>query len=299
MIPELRNSPLDVVAAVEVQREVHYLLHAEPRAAHVAAAAVDAVLAVVDADVGEQDLQQRHAAPVRRVAVADARSLRAADPLRPALAPLCAAAAARRVVLGRVGEDGQLLRDFHLHSSPAVVPNIPRKIAGGDARRQSFAQGCRDGRKRVFSRGREGSREEARGDARRAQGRMDARRESDWATCRPPAGANEFAAGTSRSPPARTRRPGRGGRSRTPVRPQPGIPRSDPQSASFAATSTKSTFRGRTESTPRVYGENLPKGHAFTPSGRGRAGRNLALFQAYEAEAAAHPECRKDARRNR
>jgi hypothetical protein len=40
----------------------------------------------------------------------------------------------------------------------------------------------------------------------------------------PPAGANEFAAGNSQSPPARTRRPGGVRRPKTPARPQQGIP---------------------------------------------------------------------------
>ncbi len=63
---------LDQVAAVEIERQGHHFVGREAGARDVAADAVDAVQAVVLAPVGEQDLQQRDAAAIGRVAVADA-----------------------------------------------------------------------------------------------------------------------------------------------------------------------------------------------------------------------------------
>src|SRR5690606_40664857 len=92
----------------------HHLGGGEARAAHVAAGAVDAVGAVVDAEVGQQDLQQRHAAPVGRVGVADAHALGAAHALAAArVAPARAGRGAGSVVLGRVGKDRELVGQLH------------------------------------------------------------------------------------------------------------------------------------------------------------------------------------------
>ena len=99
----------DVVAAVEVERQLHHLFDAEARARRIAGAPVDAVQAVVDAEVGEQDLQQRDAAAVGRVAVADAHALgraHAAGAERMLLAG--SAGSAGCVVLGRVRQHRQL-----------------------------------------------------------------------------------------------------------------------------------------------------------------------------------------------
>ncbi len=63
---------LDVVALVEIERELHHLVHAEARPPHVRRAPVDAIGAIEQAVIGQQDFQQRHAAPVRRVGMADA-----------------------------------------------------------------------------------------------------------------------------------------------------------------------------------------------------------------------------------
>ena len=64
---------LDVVAFVEGGRDLRDLPGREGGARHVVAAAVDAVGAVVDAVVGEQQFQQGHAAPVVAPGVADTR----------------------------------------------------------------------------------------------------------------------------------------------------------------------------------------------------------------------------------
>ena len=67
-----QEQALDAVAPVEVERQLDHLVDREPGARDIARAAADAIGAVVDAEIGQQDLQQRHAAAVRRVGVADA-----------------------------------------------------------------------------------------------------------------------------------------------------------------------------------------------------------------------------------
>ena len=78
------EQPLDAIAAVKVQRELYHLIDREARAGHVAGHPVHAVQAVVLAEVGEQDFQQRDAAAIRREAVANPHALvrTQATPLR-------------------------------------------------------------------------------------------------------------------------------------------------------------------------------------------------------------------------
>ncbi len=61
----------DVIALVEFDGEENHFFRREAGARRVARNAVDAVAAIVDAVVGEQKLQQRDAAAIGRVAVAD------------------------------------------------------------------------------------------------------------------------------------------------------------------------------------------------------------------------------------
>ena len=75
------EQPFDVIAAIETERQVHHFLRREPRAPHVRAFAVDAVMAIEHAVVGQQDLEQRDAAAIRGIGVADAHALGRADPL--------------------------------------------------------------------------------------------------------------------------------------------------------------------------------------------------------------------------
>ena len=65
------KEPFDVVPLVEVQRELDRLLRRHSRPLNIRRAPVDAVVAVVDADVREENLQQRNASPVRRIRVAN------------------------------------------------------------------------------------------------------------------------------------------------------------------------------------------------------------------------------------
>ena len=112
------EQPLDVVAAVEREGELGDFLRGEPRALDVRVLAVDAIMAVEDAAVGQQDLEQRDAAPVGGIGVADAHSLGRADALAAlAVALRGAGRGARRIVLGRVGENRKPVRErlaFHL-----------------------------------------------------------------------------------------------------------------------------------------------------------------------------------------
>ena len=103
-----QEQPLDAIAAVKVQRELHHLIDREARPGHVAGHAVHAVQAVVLAEVGEQNLEQRDAPPIRRVAVADAHALGGAH-AAPAhrVARRSTARCTRGVVLGGVGQDGE------------------------------------------------------------------------------------------------------------------------------------------------------------------------------------------------
>src|SRR5690606_7801444 len=108
------EQPADAVALVEIQGQPHHFLRGKARTRHVAGTTVDAVLAVVQAEVGQQDLQQGYAAPVRRVAVAYAHAVGRADAiLAPGAALRGAAAGAGGVVLGGVGENGEFVDQLH------------------------------------------------------------------------------------------------------------------------------------------------------------------------------------------
>ena len=108
------KQPADAVAPVEIEGQRHHFLGGEACTRHIAGAAVDAILAIVKAEVGQQNLQQRHATPVRCVAVANAHAIgRAQAALALGAALGRAAARAGGVVLGGVGEDAQLVDDLH------------------------------------------------------------------------------------------------------------------------------------------------------------------------------------------
>src|SRR5690606_20997069 len=75
------KQPFDEVAPVEIQRQRDDFLHGEAGALHVVTAPGHAVGAVVHADVGKQDLQQRDAAPIFGIAVTDAVAVGVVDAL--------------------------------------------------------------------------------------------------------------------------------------------------------------------------------------------------------------------------
>lgn len=73
------EEPFDVVPFVEIEGESDDFFGGEASTADVAGATVDAVVAVVEADVGEEDFQERDAAAIGGVGVADAGSAGGAD----------------------------------------------------------------------------------------------------------------------------------------------------------------------------------------------------------------------------
>ena len=107
----------DIVAAVELDGELCQLLRGEHGPASVVGPAVDAVLAVVDAVVGQQDLQQRDAAAIGGEAVTAAcdGGAGAADIPLPE-APASAAGSAGGVIFCGIRQDAQLLRDIHQYA---------------------------------------------------------------------------------------------------------------------------------------------------------------------------------------
>src|SRR4029078_4480102 len=76
------EQPFDVMAAIDLQSQPNDFIGCETRATNAARFAIDAVRAIVDAVVGEENLEEGNAAAVRRVAVTDSASLCRADALR-------------------------------------------------------------------------------------------------------------------------------------------------------------------------------------------------------------------------
>jgi hypothetical protein len=109
---------LDIIAFVEGDGEIDDFLRREAGAADVRAFAVDAVMAVEDAAVGQQDLQQRDAAAVGRIGVADAHAFGRAEPLAVLRIALGRARrCARCVVFGCIGENLELFTGVELGHS--------------------------------------------------------------------------------------------------------------------------------------------------------------------------------------
>ena len=73
------KQPFDVVSLIEVDGQLHDFLRREPGASDVARNPIHAILTIEDAIVGRQNLQQRHTAAVRRVAVANPHPLGASE----------------------------------------------------------------------------------------------------------------------------------------------------------------------------------------------------------------------------
>ena len=66
------KEPLDIIAALEAESEINHLLGGEPRASHIRALTIDAIVAIENAMVGEQQLEQRDTSTIRSIGVADA-----------------------------------------------------------------------------------------------------------------------------------------------------------------------------------------------------------------------------------
>jgi len=120
--PRGQEQPLDIVALVEGDGEVHHFLRGEAGTADVRRLAVDAIMAVEDAAVGQQDLEQRDAAAIGRIGMADAHPLGRAQPLAVAAVALGGAGrCAGRVILCGIGENRQLFTGVELRHP---VPNM-------------------------------------------------------------------------------------------------------------------------------------------------------------------------------
>jgi hypothetical protein len=107
------EKPFDIVPAVELQREADDFIRRETGARHPARPAVDAVAAVVDAVIGEQQLEQGNAAPVGGIAVADPGALGASDASPPSPSPCRAAAGAGGIVLGGIRQNREFALELH------------------------------------------------------------------------------------------------------------------------------------------------------------------------------------------
>ena len=92
---------------------MHHLRHTEARTGNVRRDPVDAVLTVVNAEVGEQNLEQRHTAPIRRIAVANATACGRPQPSCRSVALGAAAGGTGGVIFGCVSQDGEFVLQFH------------------------------------------------------------------------------------------------------------------------------------------------------------------------------------------
>ena len=137
-----QEEALDVIAAVELDGQVHQLADRQRGARQVVAAAVDAVGTVVDAIVGEHHLEQGDAPPVFGKAMADAHAThRVAHHARLA-PPHGAARRARHVVLGRLGQYLQFIQYIFVHNHSPESLTIGRtkiqKSLHPDAQKANF-----------------------------------------------------------------------------------------------------------------------------------------------------------------
>ena len=107
-----KKQSLNIVALVEIEGEIHQLACPKAGARHVGGRAIDAKDAVINAKIRQQHFQERDAAAVRRVGMADTRTTARAYALaveRVSFRP--ATGRAGRVVFRSVGENRQLVRN--------------------------------------------------------------------------------------------------------------------------------------------------------------------------------------------
>src|SRR5262249_36340177 len=110
----------DIVASVEGKRDRDHLVDAEAGPRHVGRAAIDAIDAIEQAVIGQQDLEQRHAPAIGRVGMTDAIAGRA-DPVLSRRAPGRARGGAGCVVLGGISENSQLFGQLVVHGTAPFV----------------------------------------------------------------------------------------------------------------------------------------------------------------------------------
>ena len=100
-----------IVAPIKIQRQIHHFRRPETRAWHVAGAPVHAIQAVILAKIGQQYLEQRHAAPVRRKAMANTGTGTGTQARTPTGIPFGrGTAGARGIVLCRIGQNFEFAR---------------------------------------------------------------------------------------------------------------------------------------------------------------------------------------------
>jgi hypothetical protein len=75
----------DIISFVKIDGKPDHLFGLESRSRHIGGAAVDAIRAIPNADVGEQKLKEGYASAIGRVAVADSHTLGIADSVNVAL----------------------------------------------------------------------------------------------------------------------------------------------------------------------------------------------------------------------
>jgi len=71
----LHMAPIFSRAGLKMARELNHVRNGEPRTPHVGTLAIDAIMAIEEAAIGQQDFEQGNAASVRRIAVANAHAL--------------------------------------------------------------------------------------------------------------------------------------------------------------------------------------------------------------------------------
>lgn len=109
-----QEQAFDIVALVEIQRQADDFIDRETRPLHIRGIAVDAIAAFVDTEVGQQDLEQRDTAPVRRIGMTDARAFARAHALAAQRMPRTRATGRTGgIVFRRVGEDFKFLQQLH------------------------------------------------------------------------------------------------------------------------------------------------------------------------------------------
>ena len=117
------EKPFDVVAAIKLDGELGQLPGGKRRPGYVVGAAVHAVLAVVGTYIGHQDFEEGDAPAVGGKGVAAARQRGRTQLSRPP-GPVQPAGGAGGVVLGRIGQNGQLIQQFHRGSSLQIRTGV-------------------------------------------------------------------------------------------------------------------------------------------------------------------------------
>ncbi len=107
---------LDIIAAIEVERQFDGFLDRKSCPLHVRGGAIDAVKAIVVAGIGEQDFQERNAASVRRIGMTNSHpGIGRSHAFAVAAVPrFGSTGGAGGVVLGGIRQNGQFLLHIHL-----------------------------------------------------------------------------------------------------------------------------------------------------------------------------------------